>query len=98
MDHTRRVGEIDLRHVYWIGGGSGAAKSTVARHLADRYGLARYSTDDAMGEHARRSTPTDCPHLHALAWTPWQGHVHSFAEMTFHGPLLHHITCGLSLA
>src|SRR5207237_2072718 len=37
-----------LRDVYWIGGGSGAGKSTVARRLADQYGLRRYSTDDVM--------------------------------------------------
>jgi cytidylate kinase len=52
-----------LRHVYWIGGGSGAGKSTVAGRLADRYGLRRYSTDDAMPDHARRTTPVDAPFL-----------------------------------
>jgi len=30
-----------LRDVYWIGGGSGAGKSTVARRLAAQYGLRR---------------------------------------------------------
>ncbi|RZS43701.1 hypothetical protein EV193_102682 [Herbihabitans rhizosphaerae] len=30
-----------LRHVYRIGGGSGAGKSTIARRLADRHGLRR---------------------------------------------------------
>lgn len=44
-----------LGHVYWIGGGSGAGKSTIARHLADRYGLRLYDTDAAMTEHADRS-------------------------------------------
>jgi 2-phosphoglycerate kinase len=39
---------------YWIGGGSGAGKSTIARRIADRHGLRVYSTDDAMSEHARR--------------------------------------------
>lgn len=52
-----------LRHVLWIGGGSGAGKSTVARRLAVRYGLRLYATDDVMGDHARRSTPEDCPFL-----------------------------------
>jgi 2-phosphoglycerate kinase len=55
-----------LRHVYWIGGGSGAGKSTVARRLADRHGLRVYSTDDVMAEHARRSTPETAPRLHAF--------------------------------
>ncbi|TDD14179.1 hypothetical protein [Nonomuraea diastatica] len=55
-----------LRHVYWIGGGSGGGKSTVARRLADRHGLRLYATDDVMPDHAARSTPGECPHLHAF--------------------------------
>lgn len=53
-----------LRHVYWIGGGSGAGKSTIARRLAAEHGLQLYATDDVMADHARRSTPDDCPLLH----------------------------------
>jgi cytidylate kinase len=53
-----------LAHVYWIGGGSCAGKSTVARRLAGRYGLHLYATDDVMAEHSRRSRPQDCPLLH----------------------------------
>lgn len=53
-----------LRHVYWIGGGSGAGKSTVARRVAARHGLSVYATDDAMADHARRCPPEDCPLLH----------------------------------
>ncbi|TDD95350.1 hypothetical protein [Actinomadura rubrisoli] len=52
-----------LRHVYWIGGGSGAGKSTVARCIAARYGLRVYSSDDVMADHAGRSTPEDAPCL-----------------------------------
>ena len=55
-----------LRSVYWIGGGSGAGKSTVARHLAAAHGLRRYSTDDVMADHARRAAPRDAPLLHAF--------------------------------
>jgi hypothetical protein len=53
----------DLRHVYWIGGGSGAGKSTTARRLAARHGLRLYATDDVMSDHAGRSTPGDSPLL-----------------------------------
>ncbi|WP_068013470.1 AAA family ATPase [Nocardia mexicana] len=60
-DHRRRTA-ARLRHVYWVGGGSGAGKSTVARRLAARYGLHVYSTDDAMADHAGRAT--DAPMLH----------------------------------
>jgi len=52
-----------LRHVLWIGGGSGAGKSTIARRIAARHGLSVYATDDVMPDHARRTTPEDCPLL-----------------------------------
>jgi 2-phosphoglycerate kinase len=52
-----------LRHVYWIGGGSGAGKSTIARRLAANHGLQLYSTDEAMADHSRRYLPEDCPTL-----------------------------------
>ena len=53
-----------LQHVYWIGGGSAAGKSTIARRIAAQTGLHVYSTDDVMADHARRSSPEDCPLLH----------------------------------
>lgn len=53
-----------LRHVCWIGGGSGAGKSTIARRIASRHGLRVYATDDAMADHARRSSPGAHPLLH----------------------------------
>lgn len=56
-----------LSHVYWIGGGSGAGKSTAARRLADRYGLHRCSTDDLMTDHAGRMTPEESPFLRRFA-------------------------------
>ena len=56
-----------LRHVYWVGGGSGAGKSTTARRLAARHGLRLYATDDVMADHARRSTSEDSPFLSEFA-------------------------------
>ncbi len=56
-----------LRHVYWVGGGSGAGKSAIARRLAARYGLRRYATDDVMADHARRTAPADSPFLSEFA-------------------------------
>jgi 2-phosphoglycerate kinase len=53
-----------LQHVYWIGGGSGAGKSTIARRIAAEHGLRVYTTDDVMTDHARRSTHEDAPLLH----------------------------------
>ncbi|MFJ9725658.1 hypothetical protein ACIRP3_23170 [Streptomyces sp. NPDC101209] len=55
-----------LRHVYWIGGGSGAGKSTVARRLAGRHGWRLYATDDVMPDHAARTTADEAPFLHAF--------------------------------
>lgn len=53
-----------LQHIYWIGGGSGAGKSTIARRIASEHGLYVYSTDDVMADHARRSSAEECPLLH----------------------------------
>ena len=52
-----------LRNVYWIGGGSGVGKSTIARRLATKHGLQLYSTDEAMADHSRRCPPEACPLL-----------------------------------
>ncbi|HWB52908.1 MAG TPA: AAA family ATPase [Tepidisphaeraceae bacterium] len=49
-----------LRHVFWIGGGSGAGKSTIARRLAAEYGLVHFATDDVMSDHCKRSMPGGC--------------------------------------
>jgi 2-phosphoglycerate kinase len=53
--------------VYWIGGGSGAGKSTVARRLAARHGLRVYSTDDVMPDHGRRIMLDGAPLLSEFA-------------------------------
>jgi adenylylsulfate kinase-like enzyme len=52
-----------LGHVYWIGGGSGAGKSTIARRLAAQHGLRVYAVDAEMAKLAARSTPHDAPFL-----------------------------------
>ena len=74
-EHVATVKEISadsaglrerLRHVYWIGGGSGAGKSTIARRIAAQHSLRVYATDDAMVDHARRTSPEDAPLLHAF--------------------------------
>ena len=53
--------------MYWIGGGTGAGKSTIARRVAARHGLRLYDTDDAMSDHVRRTTPEDSPFLSEFA-------------------------------
>ena len=56
--------QTELQNVYWIGGGSAAGKSTIADRIAAERGLSVYSTDDVMTDHARRSSPENCPLLH----------------------------------
>lgn len=56
-----------LGHVYWIGGGSGAGKSTIARRLAARHGLRLYATDEVMTDHGRRIVLADSPFLARFA-------------------------------
>ncbi|MEV4070257.1 hypothetical protein ACGFJC_27345 [Nonomuraea fuscirosea] len=56
-----------LRHVHWLGGGSGAGKSTVARRLAGRHGMRVYDTDAAMPDHARRLPGDRAPYLGRFA-------------------------------
>jgi hypothetical protein len=53
-----------LRHVRWIGGGSGGGKSTIARRFAAEHDLLLYATDDVMPDHAARSSAADSPYLH----------------------------------
>jgi 2-phosphoglycerate kinase len=77
-----------LAHVFWIGGGSGAGKSTITARLARLYGLDVYATDDVMGEHARRSAPANTPYLQQfMAMTMDQRWVHRDPQTmldTFH--------------
>jgi len=56
-----------LRHVYWIGGGSGAGKSVIAGRVAARHGLRVYATDDVMADHVHRCAPADGPYLTGFA-------------------------------
>jgi adenylylsulfate kinase-like enzyme len=56
-EHAAAALRARLRHVYWVGGGSGAGKSTIARRVADRHGLRMYATDNAMAKHDDRVAP-----------------------------------------
>lgn len=55
-----------LRHIRWIGGGSGAGKSTVARVLAEEYGCSLYQCDDMQSAHTARSNAEDHPMLYTF--------------------------------
>lgn len=52
-----------LDNVYWLGGDSGVGKSTIARRLAEGFGLELLSTDDLMAAHAEESAAAEAPLL-----------------------------------
>src|SRR5260370_34970791 len=62
-EHATAGVRARLRHVYRVGGGSGAGKSTIARRVADRHGLRVYATDNAMAKHDGRVAPHEAPLL-----------------------------------
>jgi hypothetical protein len=78
-----------LRHVRWIGGGSGAGKTTIAGRLAADYGLRLYSSDLEQSDHTRRSNPTDHPLLRAFLAMDmderWVNRPPAVMVKTFHG-------------
>lgn len=78
-----------LGHVRWLGGGSGAGKSTVATRLAADHPLRLYDTDAAIQPHVARSTAARHPLTHAFVGMDMDERwlTRSPAEMlaTFHG-------------
>ncbi|HKI02518.1 MAG TPA: hypothetical protein VKK31_11090 [Thermoanaerobaculia bacterium] len=60
----------DLSHVVWLGGSACAGKTTLARRLAARDGLALYSCDDAFEAHRRRADPRRHRCFHRLMDLP----------------------------
>ena len=60
-----------LAHVLWLGGSPCSGKSSIARLLADRYGLRTYSCDEAFGRHREKLTAERQPTLYKWTHTPW---------------------------
>jgi hypothetical protein len=60
----------DLSQVLWIGGSASSGKTTLARRLAARRGLALYSCDDHFEAHRRRADPRRHPRFHRLMDLP----------------------------
>src|SRR5437588_8517652 len=78
-----------LQHIRWIGGGSRAGKSTVARRLSEKHGFRLYHCDDAQSAHTARLNAVDHPMLHDfLAMTMderWVKRTPQEMFHTFHG-------------
>ncbi len=77
-----------LRHVRFIGGGSGSGKSTVARRLAAKHRFRLYHSE-RFSEYAARTTPDDAPLLHAFVAMDmderWLNRRPDVMRDTFHG-------------
>lgn len=52
-----------LDHVRWVGGGSGAGKTTVTRLLAERFAIGLYSADATIRVHSGQLDATGAPLL-----------------------------------
>ena len=52
-----------LDHIRWLGGGTGAGKTTVARLLGERSGVLIHSTDATIRAHSSKLSPTAAPLL-----------------------------------
>ena len=77
-----------LRHVRFIGGGSGSGKSTIARRLAEEYALRLHQTEP-LSRYVERTTPHDAPLLHAFVAMDmderWLNRPPDAMRDTFHG-------------
>jgi hypothetical protein len=77
-----------LRHVRFVGGGSGSGKSTVARRLVAEHGL-RLHEVEPLSAYLERTTPADAPLLHAFAAMDmderWLNRPPDVMRDTFHG-------------
>jgi hypothetical protein len=84
----RRAEASRLEHVRWIGGGSGAGKSTVAARLAAKHGFRVYHIEP-FSQYLSRTTPASAPLLHAFVGMDMDERwVHRSPEAmyeTFHG-------------
>ena len=56
---NRAVSNLD--HVRWVGGGSGAGKTTVTCLLAERFGIGLYSTDATISVHSEQLDASGAP-------------------------------------
>jgi hypothetical protein len=63
---ARPVSPVGLPSAFWLGGGCGSGKSTVARRVAHRLDLRLYAVDAHTYDHAERAADGDFPHWQAV--------------------------------
>ena len=61
MNRDRERVKETLSHVYWIGGGAAAGKSTLSRRLCEEFGFTRWAGDERWIEHWQTATPDRNP-------------------------------------
>jgi 2-phosphoglycerate kinase len=94
---AQRVGVApsELRHVRFLGGGSGSGKTTVAGRLAAAYALRLFSTERFSG-YVSRTAPADAPLLHTFLnmdmderWVDRSPEIMQDTFHAFHGESFH---------
>ena len=73
MDRDWKLVKDSLSHVYWIGGGPAAGKSTISKRLASEFGFTLYDGDQHWFEHLETATPDANPVGHRLHLTRERG-------------------------
>ena len=73
MVHDRHRTQESLSHVYWIGGGAAAGKSTMSRRLTEEFGFTLFSGDKRWIEHWRTATRERNPVAHRIGVTLERG-------------------------
>ena len=58
-----------LRHVFWIGGGAAAGKSTISRRLCEEFGFTRWAGDRRWIEHWQTAAPKKNPVAYRIGKT-----------------------------
>jgi len=69
MNRDYERAKVALRHVYWIGGGAAAGKTTISQRLCQEFGFRRWSGDGRWIEHWQTATVESNPIAHRIGST-----------------------------
>ena len=71
MDLPDNILKFYLRDVYFVSGSACGGKSTIARRLSVKHGIALYDWDERFAQHKALSDVTYQPFMNK-AWTSWE--------------------------